>query len=83
MLQKLQEVGLYVKLKKYTFHELQVDFFDYIISNEGLLMDPEKIQAITDWLTPMIVWDVQCFIGFANFYEIFIKNYSDIVVRLT
>jgi len=42
VLQKLLDVGLYVKLEKY---KPQVEFFKYIISNKGLLMDPKKIQA--------------------------------------
>jgi hypothetical protein len=35
-------------LEKCVFHQLQVKFLGYIISNEGLMMDPKKIQAITD-----------------------------------
>jgi hypothetical protein len=46
-------------------------------------MDPKKIQAVMDWLTPKTVRDVQCFIGFANFYQIFIKNYSQVAALLT
>jgi hypothetical protein len=48
VLQKLYDVGLYAKLEKCVFHQLQVKFLGYIISNEGLMMDPKKIQAITD-----------------------------------
>jgi hypothetical protein len=83
VLQKLQDVGLYAKLKKCVFHQPQVEFLGYIISNEGLMMDPKKIQAVTDWLTPKIVHDVQCFLGFANFYRVFIKNYSQVAAPLT
>jgi hypothetical protein len=43
VLQKLQDVGLYTKLEKCVFHQLQVKFLRYIISNKGLMMDPEKI----------------------------------------
>jgi hypothetical protein len=48
VLQKLRDAGLYAKLEKYVFHQLQVEFLGYIISNEGLMMDPKKIQAVTD-----------------------------------
>jgi hypothetical protein len=84
VLQKLQDVGLYVKLEKLCiFHQPQVEFLGYIISNEGLMMDPKKIQAVTEWSTLKIVRDVQCFLGFANFYRIFIKNYSQVAAPLT
>jgi hypothetical protein len=46
-------------------------------------MGPKKIQAIMDWLTPKTVHDVQCFLGFANFYWIFIKNYSQVAAPFT
>jgi hypothetical protein len=36
------------KLEECVFHRPQVEFVGYIISNEGLIMDPKKIQAITD-----------------------------------
>ncbi len=48
VLQKIQDVGLYVKLKKYIFHQSKVKFMRYIISNEGLLMDPKKVQAVME-----------------------------------
>ena len=35
------------------------------------------------WETPKTVRDVQCFLGFANFYRIFIKNYSQVAAPLT
>ena len=46
-------------------------------------MDPTKIQVIQDWPKPCKVWDIQSFLGFANFYQQYIYNYSDIVIPLT
>jgi hypothetical protein len=83
VLQKLQDVDFYAKLEKCVFHQPQVEFLRYIISNEALMMDPKKIQAITDWSTPKTVCDVKCFFEFVNFYRIFIKNYSQVATPLT
>jgi hypothetical protein len=52
VLQRLRDVGLHAKLEKCVFHQPQVEFLGYIISNKGLMMDPKKIQAVTDWSTP-------------------------------
>src|SRR5260221_14085938 len=41
-------------------------------------MDPVKVQGVTDWPQPMKVKDVQSFIGFVNFYQMFIWNFSKI-----
>jgi transposase InsO family protein len=83
VLLRLQQYGLYAKLEKCTFDENHVEFLGYVISHKGISMDPSKVQAVLDWQTPSSVRDVQCFLGFANFYRKFIKDYSKIVMPLT
>jgi hypothetical protein len=46
-------------------------------------MDTAKIKAIVDWPEPQKVKDIQSFLGFANFYQWFIQNYSNIMIPLT
>ena len=46
-------------------------------------MDPKKIQIVIKWKKPATIRDVQYFLGFANFYQIFINNYSKIATPLT
>jgi hypothetical protein len=48
VLQKLRDTGLCAKLEKCVFHQSQVEFMDYIISREGLYVDPKKIQTIME-----------------------------------
>ena len=55
----------------------------YVVSQQGISMDPSKVQTVLNWQIPRSVRDVQCFLGFANFYRKFIKNYSNIVMPLT
>jgi hypothetical protein len=45
-------------------------------------MDPAKVKAITDWQAPITTKGVLSFIGFANFYRRFIKDFSRIVSPL-
>jgi len=82
VLEKLRTAGLYAKLEKCVFHQPQVEFLGYIISGESS-MDPKKIRTVTEWKKLATVRDVQCFLGFANFYRIFIRNYSKIAAPLT
>jgi hypothetical protein len=49
LLEKLRTVGLYAELEKCIFHQPQVEFLGYIISGEGLSMDPKKIRTVTEW----------------------------------
>jgi hypothetical protein len=45
-------------------------------------MEPTKIEAIRAWPRPKNTIEVRGFIGFANFYRMFIKNFGDIVQPL-
>ncbi len=46
-------------------------------------MDPVKIAGIAEWPTPTKKKELQSFLGFTNFYQKFIKNYSKVVKALT
>jgi hypothetical protein len=50
---------------------------------EGIKMDPEEITAVQDWEAPHNLKDICTFLGFANFYCHFARNYSKIVQPLT
>ena len=60
-----------------------MEFLGFIVTTKGLKMDPKKVEAIVSWEVPKTVRDVQCFLGFANFYRIFIKNYLLVATPLT
>jgi hypothetical protein len=43
VLLRLQEYGLYAKLEKCTFDENYVKVLGYVISHNGISMDPSKV----------------------------------------
>src|SRR5258707_10413523 len=45
-------------------------------------MDLTKVHRVTEWLTPTKVKEVQSFLGFVNFYQKFIHDFSDITCPL-
>ena len=45
-------------------------------------MDPKKVKVIVNWQEPKNIKDVRAFIGFANFYQQFINNFSALVLPL-
>ena len=79
----LCENGLYAHPDKCCFSEDTIEYLSFILSKEGLKMDPSKVQTIQDWPEHCKVKDVQSFLGFANFYRHLISDYSNIVVLLT
>ena len=83
VLQRLRNNNLYAKLSKCEFHSLTLHFLGFVLTTQGLAMDPAKFQRILDWPEPSSVKTLQGFLGFANFYRKFIKNYSKVIVNLT
>ncbi|KAK3560561.1 hypothetical protein QTP86_010898 [Hemibagrus guttatus] len=78
VLARLQQHHLYVKLEKCEFHRSMVTFLGYVISHQGVEMDVVKVRAVTEWPAPSTVRELQRFLGFANFYQQFIQNYSSV-----
>uniref|UniRef100_A0A4W5L815 Gypsy retrotransposon integrase-like protein 1 n=1 Tax=Hucho hucho TaxID=62062 RepID=A0A4W5L815_9TELE len=82
VLQRLLENGLFVKAEKCEFHAQSVPFLGYIVSSEGMRMDPKKVKAVVDWPSPDSRKALQRFLGFANFYRRFIRNFSQLAAPL-
>ncbi|XP_029318573.1 uncharacterized protein LOC115028841 [Cottoperca gobio] len=83
VLQRLLESHLFVKPEKCEFHVSEVSFLGFILSKGSLITDPKKTQVIRDWPQPSSVKEVQRFIGFANFYRKFIRNFSAVAAPMT
>ena len=60
-----------------------MQFLGYIVLNQGIQIEDEKIEAIKDWPEPKSMQNIQVFIGFANFYWRFIWSFNKIVALLT
>src|SRR5258707_10721694 len=78
ILQTLCSYKLFLQLEKCKFKRQEVDYLGLVISKDHVAMDPVKVQGVTDWPQPAKVKDVQSFIGFVNFYQRFICDFSEI-----
>src|SRR5260370_13081650 len=83
VLQHLWKAGLYANPKKCKFHTDTVEYLGFILSLNGLQMDPSKVAVIMEWPEPQKVKDVQAFLEFANFYHRFIHGYAELTLPLT
>ena len=45
-------------------------------------MAPEKVKAIETWKEPKTVKEIRSFLGFANYYYYFIKDFAKIAKSL-
>ena len=83
VLQRLLENKLFVKGEKCEFHVPSVSFLGYIIGDGKVQPDPAKILAVEEWPQPENRKQLQRFLGFANFYRRFIRNFSQVASPLT
>src|ERR1700694_3014953 len=65
------------------FHVQEIAFLGFIVSSEGICMDPSKVAAIAEWPIPKSVHDIRVFLGLANFYRRFIKDFSKVSTPIT
>lgn len=83
VLEKLRDNDLYAKPEKCHFEQPSVAFLGLIVSKDSISMDPSKVEGVQGWPTPTKVKHVQAFLGLANFYRRFIKDFAKIARPLT
>ncbi|WMV41338.1 hypothetical protein MTR67_034723 [Solanum verrucosum] len=74
---------LYAKFFMYEFWLTSVAFLGHVVSNEGVMVDPQKIEAVKNWVWPSSVTEVRSFVGLASYYHRFVKNFDSIATQLT
>jgi hypothetical protein len=83
ILQRLRDHQLYAKFSKCAFWLREVPFLGHIISTEGIVVDPSKVQEVFDWKSPKSVTQIRSFLGLAGYYRRFIRNSSKIAKPVT
>jgi hypothetical protein len=55
----------------------------HIFSKDGIVVDPEKIEAIREWSAPKNVTEVRSFMGLTGYYRRFIVGFSRMAHPIT
>ncbi|GKE35047.1 hypothetical protein Tco_1454369 [Tanacetum coccineum] len=68
ILELLKKEEFYAKFSKCGFWLSKVQFLAHVINNEGIHMDPAKIEPIKDWALPKTQIEIHQFLGLAGYY---------------
>ncbi|MCW2743449.1 MAG: uncharacterized protein JWR45_3871 [Blastococcus sp.] len=83
VLDLLRKHKLYAKESKCEFFKTSISFLGYMISADGLGMEPYKVKAVVDWPTPQSATEVRQFLGLAGYYRKFVRHFSHIASPLS
>ena len=82
VLKRLEENDLFVKPEKCVWKVREVGFLGVIIGKDGVRMEKEKVQGVIEWPVLRNMKDMQKFLGLANYYQWFVKDFAMIVEPL-
>ena len=74
---------MYAKLSKCEFWLSEVSFLGHVISKNGIVVDPTKVEAVSQWEAPKNASEIRSFLGLAGYYRKFIEGFSKLAFSLT
>lgn len=76
MFDRIRGAGLTLKPSKCVFGQRVAKILGFEASQRGIVPNPDKLKAISDFPVPRKQKDVQKFLGMCNFYRRFIENFT-------
>ena len=76
ILRRLEENNLYIKPEKYMWKVRKIGFLGVVIGPSGIEMEKEEVDGVLSQPEPKNMKDVRKFLGLANYYRRFIKNFT-------
>jgi len=68
--------GFEINYKKCIFLKTEIEFLGYVVSYNKATLSPRHTEAISKFKQPTNVHEVQRFLGLANYFKRFIKDFS-------
>ena len=82
VLKRMEENDLYIKPEKYVWKVKKINFLGLVMEAEGIKIQEEKVVEALEWPRPKIVKEVQKFLGLANYYRQFVKDFAKLAKLL-
>ena len=82
ILRRIKANNLYLKPEKCVWKVKEIDFLELVIRVNGIKMQEEKVSGVLEWPRSKMVRNIQKFLGLANYYRQFMKDFSRIAKPL-
>jgi len=76
ILQKLRDANIKIKFSKSQICMTKIEYLGFIITTDGLMVNPPKVQAVENFPVPTCVKAVQAFLGLVGYFRIFIYDFA-------
>lgn len=80
---RLRAANLKLNPTKCHFLQKKVKYLGHIVSENGLVTDPDKVKAVTEWPIPQNKKNVRSFLGLCSYYRRFIQGFSTLAKPLS
>ena len=74
---------LYTNFSRCEFRLKSVAFLENVVSREGVMVYPQNIEAVKNWVWPSSVTEVRSFVRLASYFRRFVKNCASIFTHMT
>ena len=79
LLERCSKLNIKLNNSKCEIRKMEIAFLGHLVTNQGLLPDPEKIKAVLDLDKPTSVESIQQLNGFINYLSKFMPHLSEIM----
>lgn len=77
VLSRLRKVNLKLNPEKCKFLQKEILYLGHIVSESGILPDPQKTKVIDNYPRPQNTQEVKRFVAFLNYYRKFIPSFAE------